>query len=188
MTFFILIFTTAFFWNVLIILKVFFWERESRLVHRNSVNGLLTLLGLWISRDKRAFCLWLSRNFPDFGWAAKNFSGSQRRMLKIYAPFPPLLLCLSRQALAINFKLSLFSAFRMRLSNGATNHHRNDPDAKRSGIIATWVSFLPSPSSFVFGMKSSHQLSIFDWNIIYTRSISKETIQIVISNSLANLK
>lgn len=90
---------------------------------------------------------------------------------------PPLLAPRPRPAPTINFGPPLFrNAFRVRLSNGATNHHRNDLDAERSAIIATCVlSPPPSLCSLVSRFnttvedESFHQLLIFNLDIIYTQ-------------------
>lgn len=103
--------------------------------------------------------------------ATKNFSGIERIAWNLCRPRP------SRRAPTINFGPPLFrNAFRLRLSNGATNHHRNDLDAERSAIIATCVlppsqplPLLPrSRFNITVEDESFHQLLIFNLDIIYT--------------------
>lgn len=107
--------------------------------------------------------------FRPFRPRYRKISPAQSGLLGIYTPSRP-----SCRAPTINFGPPLFrNAFRVRLSNGATNHDRNDLDAERSAIIATCVlspiPLLPRPKlNTAVEDESFYQLLIFNLDIIYT--------------------
>jgi len=95
----------------------------------------------------------------------RKISPAQRRISGIYTP-------LSRQALAINIRTPLFrNVFWLRLSNGATNHCRNDLDVGRNAIIA--ICILPFYLRFELDTtiedKSLYELLIFNLDISVLR-------------------
>lgn len=118
-----------------------------------------------------------------FGCGFRPFRPRQRKIslaernLYSLSPFVP----------TINFGPPLFrNAFRVRLSNGATNHDRNDLDAERSAIIATCVlspiPLLPRPKlNTAVEDESFYQLLIFNLDIIYTEHTRRND-----SNAISN--